>query len=118
MAVTLTIREVFNSSGAMKELMAVPMPAQTALNLSRLIKKLNTEIETGQEVMDKIRKKYMDPETGKLRDPKTEDEFQKEVDELMASTIEIDHKPIAIGVLGTQNVKLSALVGLDWVFKD
>ncbi len=99
------------------------VPIKLAYKLTKLYKKLNTELEQLEETRIKLITKYAEKdEDGNVKQnednsvPIMKDklnEFQTEVNDLFSMEIDIEFEPINIDDFGDINISPKHLIGLD-----
>ena len=110
----VTYNDIIRASSSMKKLIEKELPVKSAIALSRLIKKMNEEIEIFYEEQRKIVEKYgvINPETGayKIREENQKD-YADKMTELFALEVEIDGGKIEIDGLG--NIEASVILDTE-----
>jgi len=117
MSIELTVQQIIDSIEPLKELLNVPLPAQTSFRITRLVTKLNAELEAVRETIARSRKKYEDEE-GDVISATSQAEFDEEMKALMESTVSVNFQKINPGVMGSAAVKPGTLLALLWIFEE
>lgn len=116
----LTVKEVYNLSEGLNELLDKDLATSTAFTIQRNFTKVGDEVKSSNEVRKKIIEKYKDKEnedgTIQLKKDKLVD-YRKEYDELMAQEVEVDLKTINLSDLG-ETIKPRTLGLLEPIIKE
>lgn len=110
----VTYNDIIRASSSMKKLCERELPVKSAIALSRLIKKMNEEIEIFYEEQRKIVEKYgiINEETGEFKIcEKNQKDYADKMTELFALEVEIDGEKIEIGGLG--NIETSVILNTE-----
>ena len=108
----VTYNDIIRASSSMKKLCERELPVKSAIALSRLVKKMNEEIEIFYKEQRKIVEKYgiVNEETGDFKIcEKNQKDYADKMTELFALEVEIDSEKIEIEGLGN----IEAAVILD-----
>lgn len=110
----VTYNDIIRASSSMKKLCERELPVKSAIALSRLIKKLNAEIDIFSVEQRKIVEKYgiINQETGefKIREENQKD-YADKMTELFALTVEIDSERIEID--GLCNIEAAVILDTE-----
>jgi hypothetical protein len=121
----ITFRKIIGSVGAFKELQELKFPPSVTLNVYKLGKELDRELETYRDLSKKI---YVEHEVPEKADKSYDlnalepDKFEllaKDLDELLDSEVELKNYNIPLEVFERFNLTISTamLISLDWLIK-
>lgn len=120
----LTMKEISAFEGIMNELSSLRLPAKTAYKISRIAKKVETELKTFYEMRLKIVQEYGEkdengelvlagPDSAKIREESIS-ECNKELEDLLGVQVEFnDNLKISIDSFGDKDIPLIVLHILD-----
>lgn len=113
---------LINSMETIKELSKLKVKAKTAWMLAKSAKAVEAECATFEDVRRaKIEEIATEEEEGnKVIKPNTPEmeRFQAEINELLASDVEVDVKKIDIEDLGDNEIEFGKLLQLEWLIND
>lgn len=132
MKLEITLRELAPVIQSMNNFVEVPLPAKHSWRLSRVMKKLQEDIQdfntSRQELFDKYgTEAKMTDEQAKMASPgskaiqiteENREVFAKELDELLNETIEIEFEPIPISMFADSNLSIADMANLEMFFDD
>lgn len=108
--ITLTLEQLINSTDALKTLSQKPLKARCAYSVGKILKAADAEMVTFNETRMELIKKYGEKdESGELKTDENGNvhvildklnEFNNELQELLATTIEINANKISIDDIG------------------
>ncbi len=115
----VTLRELNNIAGSLDKLGAKELPVATMFKVLQMFKKCQVELETLDVSYKKVSKKYSEVVDGNptIKEDKIE-EYNKEVDALFATEVEVDLQTISVKDLGDIKVKASDIQGLEKILSD
>jgi hypothetical protein len=120
----LPYRRLLNSITAFRELQEIKFPPRTSLDIYKLGKSLDKELETYQAMQRELYKRYEVPEKGQGYDLAAlkEDEASKliaDIEELMDAEADVKEMEIPLEIFEQNGVPISTnlLVALDWLIK-
>lgn len=129
--VKLTLEELIASATAMQGFMTLKLPAAKAFKIGRQLKQLNPDIDAYNDSMRALADKYPvleeKPKPDATAQEKSElDERQRgarkqmevEIRELLKTTIEVKCELLPIALLDGQDVPISQMANLSWLFED
>lgn len=112
--IKVTYNDILRASSSMKKLIERELPVKQAIALSRLIKKLNAEIEIFDGEQRKIVNKYaiVNQETGEGRIPGSKQkDYNDAMTDLLGVSVEIDSEKIEID--GLENIEASVILNTE-----
>ncbi|MAF44189.1 MAG: hypothetical protein Unbinned7913contig1002_29 [Prokaryotic dsDNA virus sp.] len=113
------VKDVVDSFPAMQDLARVNFNAKISFAIAKALRKVTKEVEIYDNTRVKTCKKYgkVDKKSNQYVFPDDKkDVFDKEMDELMNSTIELNGiRQLSIDELGNVQIPPAALNGLDWL---
>ena len=120
--IKLNYSTIFASIGALRELQDEKLPPRAALNIYKLVKKLDSELSDFREISTKIYDKYEVPtntqgyDISQLPESKIR-EVTGELDSILSDTVEVDIPQNKFEDLDKYNINISpsALLVLDWL---
>lgn len=110
----VTYNDIIRASSSMKKLIEKELPVRSAIALSRLIKKIDEEIEIFSTEQKKIVEKYgvINQETGAFTIRKeNQKDYADKMTELFAVTVEFEGEKIGIDGLG--NIEASVILDTE-----
>jgi hypothetical protein len=110
----VSYRTIINSVKAVSDLMQVPMPAKTALNIKKIASQMN-EVSADLQETAKKRAAELMPEGEGEASPENKELFKAEIEELLDSEVEITGDKISIDDLGMARVTPATLFALEWL---
>lgn len=117
-------RQLLGSVPAFKELQGLKLPPRNSLDIYKLGKALDKEIEAYQDLSKELYKRHKVPQTQDgfdLTKLKTEDfdALAKDLDELLDSEIDLKDVSIPVEVFEKYDIPITAsmLIALDWLIK-
>jgi hypothetical protein len=120
----LTNQQIFDSSGALKELGDKEIPIDTSFSISTVLSKVNEVLKIINSERDRLLNRYGEKDadggliqhadnTVSITDPAG---FQADMGKLLACEVEMDVEPINRAALGNRiDVKPFVLMTLDWL---
>lgn len=134
MPTTVKAGDLLNGLKALQEFAGLDMPVKTGFKTQRILKRVQTEIDSVMETRKKIIEKYQETDSDgkpvhptdavgnpirdqvKLKDPEA---FKKDMDELDAQELNFGFDRINPAELGERiTVKPAVLLALDWLFTE
>lgn len=119
---TMKLSKVINSIEGLNQLAKTKLPVSLGFRISTAINNLNPLIENYYKTRNELLKKHgkevieKDKPTGRYDIPKEKvDEFNKELEELNDTEIDVKLPEIKLSELGNIEIEPSALVNLDWL---
>lgn len=112
--IKVTYNDILRASSSMKKLIERELPVRQAIALSRLIKKVNAEIEIFDGEQRKIVNKYaiVNQETGESRIPEAKQkDYNDAMTDLLGLSVEIDSEKIEID--GLENIEASVILNTE-----
>lgn len=112
--IKVTYNDILRASSSMKKLIERELPVRQAIALSRLIKKLNAEIEIFDGEQRKIVSKYaiVNQGTGESRIPESKQkDYNDAMTDLLGLSVEIDSEKIEID--GLENIEASVILNTE-----
>lgn len=109
-------KELLSVERAFSDLMNTKIPAQNAIDLSRLFKRIQAEMSLFSEQREKICKKYgtLNEERGAyVFDDKNRVPFEKEFDELLDVEVDIDLPKLSIKITAGMEVSASLILATE-----
>lgn len=120
----ITYKQILNSVAAFKELQNLRFPPKTALDVYKLGKELDRELETYNELSVKLYKEYKVPEVdGKYKfDELNSSDFSKltdDLEELLDANAEIKeyHIPMETFERFDLNISPNLVMALEWLIR-
>lgn len=122
--ITITLEELVSSQTSLQKISSMQLPIAVSFKLARGIKQINEELKEFYEAQKKIGEKYGErDERGELKiDTKTgnipissekQQEFQAELNALLAVEVKLNMDPININELESLNMSAQELYWLD-----
>lgn len=121
--IQVTLNDILNNSEIFRELSSQALPVKTAFKVARLIRELDKENTTFDESRRQIIEKYADRnEDGTIKQtaegniqlqPNKIEECNKELIELLNTTIEINADKININALGDIKLTPAQMINLE-----
>jgi hypothetical protein len=112
----VTIEKVLDAKESMGKLLQKDLPIKSSFKLSRLVKKLNEELEVFNEKRKDLFKKFgKELEDGRYHlGEEVAEDYNNNLKELLSVEIEIDFEPLKVDQLG-ENITISTtdLMQLD-----
>ena len=102
-----TLNQLLNCRGSLAKLAQKDVPIRVAFRLSKLIKMVEKELVSFEEMRAKLLAKYEIPPGGKIEDQEKQEKFNKEFIELLNMEVELDFEPVLLSELGTGEINLS-----------
>ncbi len=133
MPVSVTTKDLLNSIDSLREVAAMDIRVATSLRLARMLKRIQTEVDTVSELQKKMLDKHTKKEDGKtvhpldrngkpiteqvvIADP---DAYNADREELLEQDIKFGFDQLTIKDLGEDLViKSGTLLNLHWLFSD
>lgn len=120
----ITFKQVLTSVVAFRELQELKFPPSVSLQVYKLGKELDREVEDYRELSKGVYKNNNVPETSEGFDlkaikPKEFEKISKELDELLEQEVEIKDYHIPVDTFERFNLPISTnlLIALDWLIK-
>ena len=111
------LAQVVGSVEPLGKLMSNPMPAATAFRCAKVLKAVQSELETYDEARKTLIEKY--GEDGEMKpESKDWDKFIKEMNTLLDEEINVNGKKIKADSLSKIEVAPTDLLSLDWLIKE
>lgn len=120
---SMTVAEVVQAKQALVDILAEKMPVDTAYRLVKIVKIINNEMETYDQVRGKLFKEMGEdvkdrPGERAIKEENME-EFQKQIKELLDKKFEVAMEPIKLADLGEKfEVKPATIMLLGPIIKD
>lgn len=114
----IKIKEIVSNVENIKELQSIKLPIKISYKLSKLIGKIQPELDIYNEKRDELVKEYGDKQeddTFKVTDPNKIKSFIEKINDLVEIEVEIDFEPIDIEDLGDISIPPKNLI--SWIFK-
>lgn len=126
MNLEITLKEISPIISSLNNFVQVPIPAKYSWRLSKVMKNLQSEVESFGDHRAKLFEKYgeefyqEDNAKGKQFKIKEEnfDIFTKELNELLSEKIKISFDPIPISLIENSNMTIADMVNLEMFFLD
>lgn len=129
MNLEITLRELSAIIASLNSFVQVPIPAKYSWRLGRVMKKLQSEVDSFADHRATLFQKYgeeVEPETEEQKmqgtqfkiKPENMDIFSSELNELLSETIEIEFDKIPISLIEDSNMTIADMVNLDLFFLD
>ena len=110
----VTYNDIIRASGALKKLSEKELPIKQAIALSRLVKKLNGEIEIFSQEQRQLVEKYgiINQETGDFKIPVSKQkEYSDKMTELLTFQVEIETEKVEINSL--DNIEAAVIMDTE-----
>lgn len=113
----ITLKELLESEGSLSKLLTLPLPIKTSYRLTKLTKKVNSELRDFKEKRNELILKHGEKDEKGRASVKADSpqmvEFAKEMNDLIGLDINLDCDRVSINM--TDDLKLSAvdLVALE-----
>lgn len=116
----VTYKQLLNSLPAFRELQEMKLPPRTSLDIYKLGKEVDRELETYQEMAKKVYLEHGAKEEGdniSLKEVKDLDALAKDLKELQDSEADLKDTSIEVELFERfgLNVSTNMLIGLDWL---
>ena len=111
----LTLGELLNGKPALEKLVNLEISIKAAYKLSRIIRKLNEELQNFEEQRQKLVNQYGEPqENGNvIVTQENMEAFAKELNDLASLEIELDFEPVSLEELGDVKMKAAELMLIE-----
>jgi hypothetical protein len=118
----VTYKKLLNSISAFRELQEMKLPPRTSLDIYKLGKEVDRELETYQEMAKKVYLEHGAKEDGEslsLKEIKDLDALTEDLKELQAAEADLKEVSIPVELFERFNLNVSTnmLIGLDWLIK-
>jgi hypothetical protein len=118
----LTFKQVVESASAFKELQAAKLPPRTSVDIYKLGKALDKEMEAYQALTRKLYDEHKVPKTNGQYDLTKVEDFDavlKDLTELLETEVEIKEYSIPIELFERFDIPISTnlLISLNWLIK-
>lgn len=111
----ITLGELLNGKPALEKLVNLEISIKTAYKLSRIINKLNNELQNFEDQRQKLVSKYGEPEENGnvIVTQENMEAFSNELNELINLEIELAYEPVSLEELGDVKMRASELMLID-----
>lgn len=119
--INTTLNDILNNNDIFRQVYQLPMPARTAFKIARLIRELEKENTTFNESRDKILEKYamrddngamMQEDNQVMISPDRAEDFQKEIDSLLKTSVEINADKLTLDDLADVSLSPKQIIDL------
>ena len=119
--INTTLNYILNNNDIFRQVYQSPMPARTAFKIARLIRELEKENTTFNESRDKILEKYamrddngamMQEDNQVMISPDRAEDFQKEIDSLLKTSVEINADKLTLDDLADVSLSPKQIIDL------
>lgn len=119
--INTTLNDILNNNDIFRQVYQSPMPARTAFKIARLIRELEKENTTFNESRDKILEKYamrddngamMQEDNQVMISPDRTEDFQKEIDSLLKTSVEINADKLTLDDLADVSLSPKQIIDL------
>ncbi len=119
--INTTLNDILNNNDIFRQVYQSPMPARTAFKIARLIRELEKENTTFNESRDKILEKYamrddngamMQEDNQVMISPDRAEDFQKEIDSLLKTSVEINADKLTLDDLADVSLSPKQIIDL------
>lgn len=119
--INTTLNDILNNNDIFRQVYQSPMPARTAFKIARLIRELEKENTTFNESRDKILEKYamrddngamMQEDNQVMISPDRAEDFQKEIDSLLKTSVEINADKLTLDDLTDVSLSPKQIIDL------
>lgn len=124
----IKIKDIVNSQNSLQKLLGVSLPVKVSYKLSKLVTKLQPELDLFNKEKDKLIEKYGEKDDKGVvsikQDSPNMPKFAKEIDELAEMEVSIDFgdgKPfekISVADLGDVKIEAQDLISLSYLLND
>lgn len=129
MNLEITLRELSAIIASLNNFVQVPIPAKYSWRLGRVMKSLQSEVDSFSDHRAKLFRKYgeeVKPETEEQKaqgtqfkiKPEHMEKFTKELNDLLSEIIEIEFDQIPISLIEDSKMTIADMVNLDLFFLD
>jgi len=115
----LSLKTIINSVTGLQGLSNLKLPIVTSFKISKVLKQINAELETFNEVKNK-RSDEMGLSEKKQEDitPEENKKWNEEIKELTSKEVDIDVTKIKLSELGEEKIEPYILSQLDWLIEE
>lgn len=116
----IKLKQLIETTPAVRELLNQPLPAATAFRLSRVGKSIESELASYEEarkaLCERCGKVSADGSRYDITDRET---FDKEMSELQDAPVELNAEPLPLAALGNDaRISPASLMALDWLITE
>lgn len=124
----MKIKDIVNSQNSLQKLLGVSLPVKVSYKLSKLVTKLQPELDLFNKEKDKLIEKYGEKDDKGVvsikQDSPNMPKFAKEIDELAEMEVNIDFgdgksfEKISVADLGDVKIEAQDLLSLSYLLND